>query len=740
MSRTGRALFLFFFSFSSFLTLPAADKKPIAKATASATPEKETPLPMKPTRKVEFSADEGTWLSLDVSPDGKTIVFDLVGDLYTMPFAGGEAKKITSGMGFNSQPHFSPDGSKIAFVSDQGGAENVWIANPDGTGAIQLSQDEQSEFSSPTWTHDGQYVIAARATQFPVGMNELWMYHKKGGVGVQITKSKAKPDAPPSTWTHAVGASASSDGRYLYYASRQGFFDKVYNLTLPLSQITRRDLITGDEDTVTDATGSAMRPVISPDGKLLVYATRYDSETGLRVRDLQNGEELWLKYPVQRDDQESLFTRDFLPGYAFTPDGKEVVAAYGGKIHRIDVATTKDVVVPFTAKVSRDLGPDLNLKLRVDEGPVQARLIQQPEQSPDGKRLVFSALTHLYIMDLPGGTPRRVTNADQREFQPAWSPDGQWLAYVTWGADGGQIWKVAADRQSAPQQLTHVPAYYRDVNWSPDGKRIVALRAPRQARFEQFDEWEHTTSNLDLIWIPAEGGEINFILPARGAARPHFGPEQDRIYLYSEAGLNSLRYDGTDRRSIVKVVGKEWFPQPPEKGEGNPADDVRISPDGNWALARVTNQIYLLSVPRMGGDAPTVDVSKSPVPIRRLTEVGGDFMGWADGGKTITWAEGSTFFRLPLDRVEFEPPKKPEEEEKTALETPKQVSEKPKSPSSDRPDEAKAEADKKKPPKLHPEEITVSLQFDRHKPKGTVVLRGARVITMAKDGVIEDAM
>ena len=709
----------------------SADKK--ADKKDEKKKEEEPPLPLKPARKIEFTTNEGTWLSLDVSPDGNSIIFELIGDLYTVPMTGGEAKKLTSGWAFNSEPSYSPDGKKIAFISDKGGAENVWISDADGANPKQLSQDEQSEFTSPVWTPDGQYVIAGRTTQFPIGASELWMYHIRGGGGVQITKSHTKPDTRPRQWINALGASPSRGGRYLYYASRKspnGF----YNVVFPLSQITRRDLITGDEDPVTDAPGSGMRPVISPDGALLVYATRYETETGLRIRDLKNGEEHWLKYPVQRDDQESLFTRDFLPSYAFTPDGKDVVAAWGGKIHRISVATGEEKEIPFSAKVSRDQGPDLNVAMRVEEGSVQLRLIQQPMQSPDGKRLAFSALTHLYAMDLPAGTPRRLTAGQAREFQPVWSPDGQWIAYVTWEQEGGQIWKTRADGQGSPQQLTRVPAYYRDVAWSPDSKRIVALRAPRQGHVEQFDEWDHSTPNLDLIWLPSEGGDANLILPARGTASPHFGPEADRIYVYSDSGLISLRYDGTDRRTIVRVVGKAWFPQP-DKPDGNPADDVRISPDGHWALAQVTNQVYVLSVPRIGGDGPTVDVSKSPVPIRKVTEVGGDYMGWADGGKTIVWAEGSTFFRLPLDQVEFEAPKKPEDQKEAEKSPAPSKAASAADPAAQ--DDSKKD-DKKKLPKLHPQEIAVHLEFPRHKPSGTAVLRGARIITMHGDEVIDD--
>jgi Tol biopolymer transport system component len=702
-------------------------------AEAADTPDKpakkEQPLPLEPTRHVSFNTSEGTWLSLDVSPDGKTILFELVGDLYTIPISGGEAHKITTGMAFNSQPRYSPDGKKMAFISDRGGSEGVWISDLDGSNPKQLSQDEQSEFASPLWTPDGNYVIATRTTQFPIGAAELWMYHVKGGGGVQVTKSHTKPDTRPRQWINAVGGSITRDGRYLYYASRQtpnGF----YNVTFPLGQVSRRDLTTGDEDTVTDAPGSAVSPQISPDGNRLVYATRTETETGFRIRDLKNGEEHWLKYPVQRDDQESLFTRDFMPGYAFTPDGKEVVAAWGGKIHRLSVATGEDKEIPFTAAVARDQGPDLNVPMRVEEGPVQLRLIQQPVESPDGKRLVFSAITHLYVMDLPGGTPRRLTNNVAREFTPAWSPDGQWITYVTWSEQGGHIWKTRSDGKTAPQQLTRATAYYRDVAFSPDGKRIVALRAPRQSHIEQFDEWDSTPVNLDLIWIPADGGDANLILPARGAARPHFGPEPDRVYVYSENGLMSLRFDGTDRRTIVKVVGKVWFPTP-EHQDGNPADDVRISPDGKWALAQVSNQVYLLAVPHMGTEAPTVDVAKSPVPLRKITEVGGDYMGFADGGKTVTWAEGSTFFRLPLDQVEFEAPKKTDDDSKTGASS--AASTTAASAAGAKPD------DSKKPPKLKPEVISINMTFPRHTPSGQAVLRGARVITMKGDEIVDDA-
>ena len=716
------------------------DNSDVAKPGVAAT----TPaLPIKPERTVKFTTDEGTWLSLDVSPDGQTIVFELLGDLYTMPISGGSARAITTGMAFDSQPHFSPDGSRIVFLSDRSGAENVWIARPDGSDLVQITKDEHSDFASPIWTRDGSAVIVARQTELPLGTFELWSYYVKGGAGVQITKAKPRPDARPDEWSHAIGAVLSPDGKYLYYTKRPGFFN-VYNVTYPLSQIARRDLATGEEEQITDAEGSGIRPLLSPDGSKLIYGTRYEGETALRIRDLESGEERWLKYPVQHDDQESLFTRDLLPGYAFMPDGNEIVLSYGGKIHRLNIKDGADQIIPFTADVNLPIGPRLAFPERVEQGPVRARLIQQPVQSPDGKRLAFSVLTHVYVMNLPDGKPVRLTQIDEREFQPAWSPDGNWIAYVTWSEKGGQIWKVRAEGQSEPQQLTQIPAYYSEPVWSPDGAQIIALRAGRFTRVAEVNEWGPPPFDTALVWLPSDGGDVHLIHAANGATSPHFGPEKDRIYAYSDGdGLFSMRLDGTDRRSILKVVGKGFSFEKPDVPNA-PAADVRISPDGKWAVALVNYQLYVIAAPRFG-EAPTVDVFTPSVPVKKLTDIGADYLNWADDGKTITWAVGSTFFRRPLASVSFEPPKerKGEEAAEAVVAAPDHKSPAKASKSNSSKVVAAEEPSTKPAPMLEEasgvEKFDVDLEFPRYKPSGTVVLRGGKVITMRGNEVIENA-
>ncbi|MBV8818080.1 MAG: PD40 domain-containing protein, partial [Acidobacteriaceae bacterium] len=233
-------------------------------------------LPLKPDHTLQFDTDEGTWLSLDLSHDGKTILFDLLGDIYTLPIEGGNAKPILTGLDFDNQPVFSPDASMIAFTSDRSGSDNLWVMKADGSDLRQLSKDKQGDFVSPACTPDGEYVLISRSPE-GLGTHEIWMYNVHGGSGVQITKSKPTPTTPRNQQFNFLGAVASPDGKYFYYARRTSGF--TYNATFPLWQIVRRDRVTGDEDVITDAPGSAFRPVLSPDGKKLVYGTRYETET-----------------------------------------------------------------------------------------------------------------------------------------------------------------------------------------------------------------------------------------------------------------------------------------------------------------------------------------------------------------------------------------------------------------------------------------------------------------------------
>src|SRR6266545_4334744 len=131
-----------------------ADAKKPPKLDINATPEN--------ARKVEFTTDEGTWMSLDVSPDGRTILFDLLEDIYRIGIGGGQAERVTSGPAFDYAPRYSPDGRTIVFCSDRGGNMNLWLMNADGSQARALTEEKDAVLSSPSWTPDGLYVLARK--------------------------------------------------------------------------------------------------------------------------------------------------------------------------------------------------------------------------------------------------------------------------------------------------------------------------------------------------------------------------------------------------------------------------------------------------------------------------------------------------------------------------------------------------------------------------------------------------
>ncbi len=691
-------------------------------------PTVDLPLELEDT--LAFELSEGTWISLDVRPDGSAVVFELLGDLWSVPLDGGTAEPLLTGPSYDSQPALSPDGEWIAFVSDRDGHDNLWIARADGSEPRKLTSlgQRSSSMLSPTWTPDSRYVLATRT-----GRNGGFrMFHVDGGSGISLGDADAPEGSSDDTSEspNRLGAAFSPDGDWLYFAQRGG----GGSAELPGWQVVRRNMETGVVDALTQNEGRAFRPAISPDGTLLVYATRHETETGLRVRNLETGEDRWLLWPVQHDEMESGGTpsRDLLPGMAFTPDGRELVTTFGGGIWRVDVETGEPTEVPFTADVRLAVGPDLTNPYRVEQGPVRARLAQDPAQSPDGERIAVSVLAKLYTMELEeGAEPERLTDAgeDVWEFKPTWSPDGRWIAYVTWShLDGGHVWKTRSDGSGDPVRLTEHPAFYTDLAFSPDGERIVGLRGNAWQRQQTFSEFGGLRIDLDLVWLDADGGPVHLVSPARGLGAPHFAGDPERIYVYSRDGLVSLRFDGTDRRTHLKVTG-------PNTGgpEAPAASEVLLRPDGRWALAAVNNQLHVVAVPPAGGDAPSVSVRGPSVPSVRITDIGADYFAWADDGETLTWAIGSTFYRRPFDSLEFgrESPAAADDEGEEDAEADEE----------EETDEESEEEEAPEPPEDLDESVqafAVVVERPRATPEGVLAFTGATVVTMAGDEVIEN--
>ncbi len=702
-------------AFSLLLAAPL-DAQPTTDTTRRTAPDSD--LPLIPTRPLRFSTDEGTWMSLDLSPDGRTIVFDLLGDIYTIPATGGAATRITSGSGFDGQPRFSPDGKSIVFVSDRSGSENLWLVNPDGTRVRALTRGPNQAFISPDFTPDGQYVVVSKS-------NDLWLYSVGGGNGLRMTGTTPPPvgggggggGAQP---TNFMGASVSPDGRFVYAGARTG--PAGYNQMMGTTQVVMYDRRTGRLATRTLNLGNAFRPAISPDGKSLAYASRQMAVTGLKLRDLASGDERWLSNDIQRDDIESRGSRDLLPGYAWTADSKAIILAHHGKIWSMDVATGKQTMIPFTAQVDQMIGELVKFEYPVNDTLLTVRQIRGARPSPDGKRLVFSALDHLWIMDLPSGTPKRLTTVTDGEHMPVWSPDGRFIAYVSWNEDGGDIWRIPA-AGGAPQKLTTQTAYYDDIAYSPTGSRIVAQRAPRTQRAIVNDEINPKLVITDLVWLPAGGGPSTFVTALTNAGRPHFTADTSRIWIYEPTdGLVSMRWDGTDRMMHLKVTGYT-APGGGPNAQPRQAAELIASPDGNRVLASVDNRLFVVPLPMTGGTTPSISVQQptGAMPYRRLSRIGGDFMGWNADSKGAFYSMGRAFFQYDVARADS-----------LAADSASRAPA-PRAGGAGGAGTAPAAANK---PVYEPVRIDVTITAPKDRPIGTVVLRGARIITMKGTDVI----
>ena len=757
MSRSNAVLAALILSFplERGLGQTATQNDSAAKAAAKANT-----LPLMATRTLKLTATQVTWASLDLSPDGRTIVFELLGDLYTLPVAGGTATRITSGFAYDMQPRYSADGKALVFVSDRNGSENLWIADQDGSNPEALTTGERENYLSPVWSPDGRYVVGTKGSQ-------LWLFYRDGGTGVQLTGNK-KPGAvadPPFGGPGFYGPAFGHDPRFLWLNVRGPVGSGIgaaapdaTGLDLPdphrssarqvgAFQVAQLDRETGRVLVRTHELEGALRPVPSPDGRWLIYATRHDSREALKLLDLTTGDERWLVMDVARDDREGGGTRDrdVYPGSAFTPDSKALITSYGGKISRVEVPSGVVTDIPFSALIDQPLGPLVKFDYPIDDSVLTVTQIRGARPSPDGKRLVFAALDHLWVADLPSGrgsaggttvTPpmirnaRRLTSMSVVEHAPTWSPDGREIAFVTWSDSlGGDIYRIRANG-GPPVRVTQTSAFYDKLSYSKDGARLLAIRGSRLHRTRTLEDFGNHdgSAELEYVWLPATGGEPTRITwvgagaTEEGRNAPHIGPDPNRVYLWAGTeGLLSMRYDGTDLRTMVKVAG----PQAPGFFAGMQAatpDEVVLAPDGTKALVRVARNVYLITVPPVGGEVPTVAVTAgSIVPTSRLTKIGGDFIGWQPDGTAAYYSIGKSFFLHNLtlaDSLTTDSLTKARQRE--AGPAPVDTSRATSTPNV----------------AYQPHRVDVVITALKDKPRGTVVLSGARIITMKGDEVI----
>jgi imidazolonepropionase-like amidohydrolase/Tol biopolymer transport system component len=664
---------------SALVAAPAAQQKPDTKWDVTAD--------LGPTTKVAFDTSEGTWMNVDVSPDGRKLVFDLLGDLYVMPIAGGTAERITSGPAFDMQPRFSPDGSRIAFSSDRDGLWNIWTTDTAGKDPRQVSREKRWFINSPSWSADGNYIFARHhfVKERSLGAGEVWMYHANGSDGLQVTERNGfqKDAGEPAL---------SADGKYLYYSKDvtpgQTFeYNKDPNGTI--YAIIRRDLGTGRERTFVRVQGGSVAPRPSPDGKSLAYVRRVRLKTTLFVRDVESGRDRQVFDRLDRDMQETWAVHGVYPQYAWTADGKSIVIWGEGKIWRVDVQAGKGEPIPFTAHVEQTVNDAVRFPQKIFTPEFPVKMLRDVATSSDGKRVAYSALGHVYLKDLPDGQPHRVTQDEAFEFHPSWSRDGQWLVYTTWtDSDYGRVRVVHPDG-SGGRIVVSKPGHYTEPSFSPDGRAIVYRDAGADSiRGELYGD------ESGIYLVPADASSPPRLV-REGGAEPQFDHTGTRIYIRDQRG---------DKQILLSVSAADPASPLGTRDEivhfqSDNATQIVPSPDDKWVAFAERWHAYIAAFPHTGR---TIDLAPAngAYPTARISRDAGMYLHWSGDSKRVYWSLGPDLFSRDLTRT-F-----------TFLEA-----------NLDNPDE----------PETHGTAIGFSTKSDA--PDGTIALVGARIITASGSGM-----
>ena len=646
----------------------------------------------------KIDTDEGTWMSVDVSPDGGEIVFDLLGDLYVVPIAGGEAHALTSGVAWDMQPRYSPDGKRIAFTSDRGGGDNVWTIARDGSAPTQVTKETFRLVNSPAWAPDGDFLAVRKhfTGTRSAGAGEIWLYHRSGGEGLQLTK---RPNEQKDLGEPAF----SPDGRYLYYSQdvtpgRTFQYNKDVNDEI--YAIQRLDRVTGRTDRFVSAPGGSIRPTPSHDGKRLAFARRQRGKTVLFVKDLASGHERPVFDGLERDMQETWAIHGVYPGMAWTPDDRAIVLWAGGKIRRVQAATGAATVIPFHVAGTRRVASAVRFPIEVAPARFPVRMLRWVEVSPRGDQVVYEALGHVWVRDLPDGAPKRLTTAaDRFELYPSYSRDGKWIVFTTWNDEKAGSVRIAPARGGGERVLTSEPGHYREPVFSPDGTK-VAFRKDTGG-FLVTSDW---SQDPGIYWLPA-GGEKPAAAAAGGkptlvtrdGVAPQFGAASDRVYF--------TRLEGGDDKEEAKRVFASAALDGAEVRDhlvSSDATEFRLSPDEKWIAFRERFNAFVAPFVRTGGRVEIGPKSKS-IPVARVSKDAGEYLRWSGDSKALHWALGPELYTRSLtDSFAFlagAPEKLPETPAKGA---------------------------------------PIGFEAAADAPRGTVALVGGRVVTMKGDEIVEN--
>ncbi|MFT7773427.1 amidohydrolase family protein [Roseateles sp.] len=618
--------------------LLAATLSAQAQDAATKPPAWSVNAPPGVAKTATIDVKTGTWMSVDVSPDGKTLVFDLLGDLYTLPVAGGEAKALTHSIAWEQQARFSPDGKQIAFLSDAGGGDNLWVMNVDGSNARAVTKEDFRLLNNPVWHPNGRYLLARKhyTGTRSAGSGEIWLY----AVDADAAKNKGVQLNEKPNWQKDLGEPAMSpDGKYLYYSQDTTpgrVFEYNKDSNGEIYKIFRQDLQDGSVEAFVTGPGGAVRPTPSPDGRYLAFVRRVRNQSTLFLKDLQTGREFPAWSGLSRDLQEIWAMWGVYPSFAWMPGSKEIVVWAEGKIWRVDPFKGSAAEIPFHVKDTRELREPMRYAQVVAPDKFAVHQLRGAQVSPDGKRVVYSALGSLYIKDLPSGTPSRLTKQnDAFEFAPSWSRDGRSLVYATWRDDvQGSIRRLelASGKETV---LIKQPGKYLEPRLSPDGRQLVYRKVKGGAL---TSPWHSLDTGLYLAAADGSGKAERI---SKDGSAPQFGASGDDLFFTKTSSTSEVE----QRFALMRLNLRDRSET--EVARSDAASEYAVSPDGQWLGFVERFHAYVMPLPSVQGQAGkaiTVGAKMDALPVRQLDVNAGSALHWSGDSQQLHFTLGDELF------------------------------------------------------------------------------------------------
>jgi Tol biopolymer transport system component len=581
---------------------------------------------------ISIDTREVTWADVDISPDGQTLIFHMLGDIYRVGIDGGQAEALTDDLAWNFQPRFSPDGRSIAFVSDRGGAENIWTMDADGSNLHQVTDERDHILHNPAWSPDGDYIAARKAyvSQRSIPAGSIWLYHRGGGSGVMLV-DRLHGDQSQKNIAEPY---FSNDGRHVYF-SQDVTPGRVWEYNRDASTgifaIRRLDRETGNVETVVSGPGGAVRPVLSPDGSKLAFVRRNPTELSSRlmVKDLESGIERTLFTGLERDKQETSGDMGNFPAFSWHPDGRSIVAWSGGKFHRIGTDGLHEEI-EVHVRADKQVRPALRRSVEVSPDTFDVKMARWTQVSPNGRYAIYQALGYLWLHDLERDRRSRLTSQeDHWEFYPSFSPDSRFVVYTTW--DDNELGSVRIEPvgRGRGRTLTTEPGHYVEPSFSPDGQQVVFRRTG--GGYISSPAWSQRTG---IYRVGVDGGEM--VRVRDSGSEPHFSADGERIFFSTRNDLarvlNSVTLDGHDHREHLR---------------GDWVTGYRVSPDGRWVAFTEHYNVYIAPF-FPAGRTVNLTANERGYPVTKVSARGGEHIHFVNNNATLAWSHGATLFRRDL--------------------------------------------------------------------------------------------